>query len=78
MNPDNLVAQVNLECNKKLRAGRKGAVQVSKSIDEEFGKYRTWDQIITEHGPFDEPNFCFIAGRCVREQQPLPPGGGAV
>jgi tetratricopeptide (TPR) repeat protein len=63
MNPDNLVAQVNLECNKKLRAGLKGAVQVSKSMDEEFGRYRTWDQIITENGPFDEPNFCFIAGR---------------
>jgi predicted Zn-dependent protease len=63
MNPNNLVAQVNLECNKKLRAGLKGAVQVSKSMDEEFGRYRTWDQIMTENGPFDEPNFCFIEGR---------------
>ncbi len=63
MNPDNLVAQVNLECNKNLRAGRKSAVQVSKSMDEEFGKYRTWDQVMTENGPFDEPNFCFIEGR---------------
>ena len=63
MNPDNLVAQVNLECNKNLRAGLKSAVQVSKSMDEEFGKYRTWDQIMTENGPFDEPNFCFIEGR---------------
>ena len=63
VNPDNLIAEVNLECNKKLRAGLKGAVQVSKSMDEEFGRYRTWDQIISENGPFDEPNFCFIAGR---------------
>jgi tetratricopeptide (TPR) repeat protein len=63
MNPDNLVAQVNLECNKKLRAGLKSAVQVSKSMDENLGRYKTWDQIIAENGPFDEPNFCFNEGR---------------
>jgi tetratricopeptide (TPR) repeat protein len=39
------------------------AVQVSKSMDDELGRYKTWDQIIAENGPFDEPNFCFIAGR---------------
>ena len=63
LNPDNIVALVNLECNKNLQAGLKSAVQVSKSMDEEFGKYRTWDQIMTENGPFDEPNFCFLEGR---------------
>jgi tetratricopeptide (TPR) repeat protein len=63
MNPGNIVAQVNLECNKNLRAGLKCAVQVSKSMDEEFGRYTTWDQIMTVNGPFDEPNFCFIEGR---------------
>ena len=63
LNPDNLVAQINLECNKNLRAGRKTPVQVSKSIEDEFGKYRNWDQIVGENGPFDEPNFCFEEGR---------------
>ena len=63
LNPDNLVAQVNLECNKNLQAGRKSAVQVSKSIEDEFGKYRNWDEIIGENGPFDEPNFCYEQGR---------------
>jgi tetratricopeptide (TPR) repeat protein len=63
LNADNLVAQVNLECNKNLQAGRKAAVQVSKSMDEEFGRYRSWDQVVAENGPFDEPNFCFIEGR---------------
>ena len=63
LNPDNLVAQVNLECNKNLQAGRKSSVQVSKSIEDEFGKYRNWDQIIGENGPFDEPNFCYEQGR---------------
>jgi tetratricopeptide (TPR) repeat protein len=63
LNPDNLVAQINLECNKNLQAGRKSSVQVSKSIEDEFGKYRNWDQIIGENGPFDEPNFCYEQGR---------------
>jgi tetratricopeptide (TPR) repeat protein len=63
LNPDNLVAQINLECNKNLQASRKSSVQVSKSIEDEFGKYRNWDQIIGENGPFDEPNFCYEQGR---------------
>ncbi|HOX56315.1 MAG TPA: tetratricopeptide repeat protein [Candidatus Paceibacterota bacterium] len=63
LNPDNLVAQVNLECNRNLQAGRRASVQVSKSIEDEFGKYRNWDQIMGDNGPFDEPNFCFEQGR---------------
>jgi tetratricopeptide (TPR) repeat protein len=63
LNQDNMVAQVNLQCNENLRAGRKGSVQVSKSIEDEFGKYRNWDQIVGENGPFDEPSFCYEQGR---------------
>jgi len=63
LNPDNLVAQINLGCNQNLRTGRESSVQVSKSVDDQFGKYRSWDQIVGENGPFDEPNFCFEQGR---------------
>jgi tetratricopeptide (TPR) repeat protein len=65
MKPDNLVAQINLECNKNLRAGQhKTSVQVPKSIEEEFGnKYRKLEDILSENGPFDEPNFCYEQGR---------------
>ncbi len=63
LNPDNPVAQINLECNKNLQAGRKSSVQLSKSIDDQFGKYRKWDDLVGENGPFDEPNFCFEEGR---------------
>jgi tetratricopeptide (TPR) repeat protein len=62
LNPDNVVAQVNLQCNQNLQAGRKSSVQVSKSIEDEFGKYRNWDQVVGENGPFDEPNFCYEQG----------------
>jgi tetratricopeptide (TPR) repeat protein len=63
LDSDNLVAQVNLECNKNLQAGHKSSVQLSKSIEDEFGKYRGWDHVVGEDGPFDEPNFCFEQGR---------------
>jgi tetratricopeptide (TPR) repeat protein len=63
LNPDNLVAEVNLECNKNLQASRTSAVQVSKSVEDAFGKYRKWDDILGENGPFDEPNFCYEQGR---------------
>jgi tetratricopeptide (TPR) repeat protein len=36
---------------------------VSKSIEDEFGKYRKWNDILGENGPFDEPNFCYEQGR---------------
>jgi tetratricopeptide (TPR) repeat protein len=63
LNPDNLVAEVNLECNNNLQAGRRSSVQVSKSIEDEFGKYRDWDHLMGDNGPFDEPNFCYEQGR---------------
>jgi tetratricopeptide (TPR) repeat protein len=65
LNPDNVVARINLQCNTNLQAGGKSSVQVAKSIEDEFVnvKYRTWDDILKENGPFDEPNFCYEQGR---------------
>jgi tetratricopeptide (TPR) repeat protein len=63
LNPDNIVAQLNLQCNHNLSAGRKAAVQVPKSLEDAFGKYRSWDQVMGQNGPFDEPTFCFEQGR---------------
>lgn len=61
LNPDNVVAQVNLECNRNLQASKNTTVPISKEIEEKFG-HRTWDQIMRENGPFDEPSFCFAQG----------------
>ena len=63
LNPGNIVAQINLDCNKSLQNGRHSSVQLSKSIEDSFGKYRNWDQVVGANGPFDEPNFCFEQGR---------------
>lgn len=60
LNPENSVAAINLECNQNLQADRKVGY---KSIEEIFGKYRTWDEMMAENGPFDQPNVCFEQGR---------------
>jgi tetratricopeptide (TPR) repeat protein len=63
INPENVVAQINFDCNQSIQVGRKPSAQLPKSVEDEFGKYRNWDQVVGENGPFDEPNFCYEQGR---------------
>jgi tetratricopeptide (TPR) repeat protein len=62
LNPDNVAARVNLECNENLQAGRKSSIEITKSITERFGQYRTWDDVMSFNGPFDESTFCYKQG----------------
>ena len=62
VNPDNLVAQINLDFNQSLQAGQIVTVDLSKATADKFGKYRSFDQVLTENGPFDEPSFTFENG----------------
>jgi len=62
LNPNNVVALDNLEYNKNLRAGRPTPVLLPKSVEDRFGQYRTWEQIVAQNGPFDEPSMCYAQG----------------
>jgi len=65
LNPDNVVAQINLHFNQDLRAGRAVPVDPSKVTGDQrdrFGKYHNWNEVINACGPFDEPGFCFANG----------------
>jgi tetratricopeptide (TPR) repeat protein len=62
LNADNIVAEINQEYNKNLRAGQRAPIQLLKSVEDRFGKYRTWDQVMGENGPYDEPGFCYAQG----------------
>src|SRR5207245_10003060 len=62
LNPENVVARINLECNQELQAGHKIPLRDINAIREQW-KYRRWDTALGENGPFDEPSFCFEQGR---------------
>lgn len=62
LNPDNTIAQINLQFNQQLRAGKGAAENLADTFDEPFGKYRTMQAAMTANGPFDVPSFCFQIG----------------
>jgi len=59
LNPDNISAQVNLAYNKVRREGGTTPTDLSTTIEDRFGKYGTWNEVIASCGPFDEPRFTF-------------------
>lgn len=67
LNPDNVVAQINLKFNQDFRAGRPEPVDLSKTTTDQFGKYGTWNGVLNANGPFDEPSFCFAIGQNLAE-----------
>jgi tetratricopeptide (TPR) repeat protein len=62
LNPENVVAPINLRFNQNLRAGRPASVDLSKATADQFGKYQTLGEVMNDNGPFDEPGFCFAIG----------------
>jgi tetratricopeptide (TPR) repeat protein len=62
LNPDNVVAQINLQCNHSLQAGENVPVDLDKTTLDQFGKYDSWAKVLVANGPFDEPSFCFENG----------------
>jgi tetratricopeptide (TPR) repeat protein len=62
LNPDNVVAQINLQFNKTLRTGGAAAVDLSKATTDQFSNYHSWSDVLDANGPFDEPSFCFESG----------------
>lgn len=63
INDENVVAQINLQSNQELAKGGKPHVELTKAIEDQFGKYRGWEQVMNLNGPFDEPTFCYEQGR---------------
>ena len=57
--PDNIAAKNNLALNADLKTGRPIEISFPRSLEEEFGKYRSWEQVLRETGPFDDPTHCF-------------------
>ena len=67
LNPFNVVATINQRFNHNLRAGEITPVELPKSIEDKFGAYQSWAQVVGLNGPFDDPNFCLAQGRVFAE-----------
>jgi len=68
LNPDNIVAQVNLDFNHSLQAGQSVPIDLDKTTTEQLGKYNSWNAVLNDNGPFDEPSFCFKNGAILAAQ----------
>jgi tetratricopeptide (TPR) repeat protein len=61
VNPENVTAQINADFNQSLQAAPAKRPKVKELVDDP--RFRNLDQIVNEHGPFDEPTFCFERAR---------------
>jgi tetratricopeptide (TPR) repeat protein len=59
VNPDNVVAQMNLDCNRNIQAGHKFGIEPTQAMKDRVARYRDIEQAMNFHGPFDEPAICF-------------------
>lgn len=62
LNPDNVTAGINLDFNHKLRAGRIPPLDLTQISPDQFGKSRSWRELIDANGPFDDINFTYKDG----------------
>ncbi|MGV3774561.1 MAG: tetratricopeptide repeat protein [Verrucomicrobiales bacterium] len=63
LNTNNVPAKVNLAFNQAVQGGKSHALVDERKIMESFGKYRTWDALLSDNGPFDQPQYNFILGQ---------------
>lgn len=59
LDPDNIVAGINLDFNHSLQAGQTVPIDLSKPAADQLGKYRSWSDVVDANGPFDEPTYTF-------------------
>ncbi len=68
LNPDNVVAGINLDFNHKLRSGAALAIEPGRVNPDQFGKARSWSGVIAANGPFDEVSFTYEDGLILATQ----------
>ena len=62
LNPDNVVAAINLKFNEELQAGKKPVIDLGEANTDRLGKYHGWLEALNVNGPFDQPSFCVLYG----------------
>jgi len=64
LNPDNPAAFINQEYNARLRSGKTEPAPPSTAATNRVAAYEgNWQQIMTFHGPVDEPHVAFVTAQ---------------
>jgi len=63
LNPDNVAVQANLDSNRSLRDYQRLSLRRSEALEDLFGRAHTWDEVLRDNGPFDDPDFCLALAR---------------
>lgn len=69
LQPANLAAVVNLECNRNRQAGIPLTVTRPRAIQDYLDQIRNWTPLLTEIGVFDEPSACYHLAMNLAEGQ---------
>lgn len=73
LNPKNIVADINLAFNEKIRSGEPLSLDMDRSLEELFGESRSWEQVLARNGPYDGPalsyaqGYEFVQGNLIRQ-----------
>ena len=70
LNPENIAAQINLGFNTAHREGKAAPADLTTTIEDRFGRYANWNELIGDCGPFDEPRFTFEQSRAFLKGPP--------
>lgn len=62
LNPWNVVAKLNLECNTALREHGQMDLNPRADLEPVLGLYRSLDHALNFNGPFDHPDYCYQIG----------------
>jgi tetratricopeptide (TPR) repeat protein len=63
LNPGNVAAEINLNCNQTLRSGAATPAERSKTPGDKFGRYREPNSLLMVNGPIDDGGLCVLLGQ---------------
>ncbi len=75
LNTNNIIAQINLQFNARLRGAPIPAINSAELLDKAYTQYRGWETILNLFGPADDPDTILLFGRRMAEGKNLRQAG---
>jgi tetratricopeptide (TPR) repeat protein len=75
LNTNNIVAQINLQYNARLRGAAVPAINSAELLEKAYNQYRGWEPLLNLFGPVDDPDTNLQFGRRMAEGNNLRQAG---